>query len=242
VRRLLIALAAVAPLLMFTGAAADWTTYHLNNTRQGDDTTDQAIAGTAGWTSPALDGQLYGQPLIVGNQVVVATENDTVYSLSATTGQVQWFKHIGPPRTDNFPCGDIMPLGITGTPVIDAGNIYVVAEIQDTPTAFEFDLITLTLAGTITRQVNIDPGNRSGINFDANYQQQRGALTIAGGEVYATLGGLAGDCTNPDDATDGYRGYVMSYPETGSGTVQWWASAADNSTDLEAGAWAAGGA
>ncbi len=134
-----------------------------------------------------------------------------------------------------------MPLGITGTPVIDAGNIYVVAEIQDSPTHFEFDLVTLTLAGTITRQVNIDPGNRSGINFDANYQQQRGALTIAGGEVYATLGGLAGDCTNPDNATDGYRGYVMSYPETGSGTVQWWTSAADSSTDMEAGAWAAGG-
>ena len=242
VRRFPIILAAVAPLLALTQAAADWTTYHGNNTRQGDDTTDQALAGTAPWTSPALDGQLYGQPLIVGNQVVVATENDTVYSLNATTGQVQWTKHIGTPRTANFPCGDIMPLGITGTPVIDAGNIYVVAEIQDSPTHFEFDLVTLTLAGAVTRQVNIDPGNRSGINFDANYQQQRGALTVAGGEVYATLGGLAGDCTNPNNATDGYRGYVMSYPETGSGTVQWWASAADNSTDMEAGVWAAGGA
>ena len=49
------------------------------------------------------------------------------------------------PRTDNFPCGDIMPLGITGTPAIDAGNIYVVAEIEDSPTHFEFDLVTLTL-------------------------------------------------------------------------------------------------
>ena len=241
-RRFLIILAALAPVLSFSQASADWTTYHGNNTRQGDDTTDQALAGTAPWTSQALDGDLYGQPLIVGNQVIVATENDTVYSLNATTGAKQWSTSIGTPRTDNFPCGDIMPLGITGTPAIDAGNIYVVAEIEDSPTHFEFDLVTLTLAGAITRQINIDPGNRSGINFDANYQQQRGALTVAGGQVYATLGGLAGDCTNPDNATDGYRGYVMSYPETGSGTVQWWASAADNSTDMEAGAWAAGGA
>ena len=127
--------------------------------------------------------------------------------------------------------------------MIDAGSVFVVAEIQDTPTAFEFDLVTLSLStGAITRRVNINPGNRGGINFDANYQQQRGALMIAAGEVYATLGGLAGDCTNPGNSTDGYRGYVIAYPETGTGSVQWWSSASVGSTDMEAGAWAAGGA
>jgi hypothetical protein len=247
VRRLIIALAVLGPLLTSTQVAADWPTYHGNNTRQGDDTTDHAVSGTVGWTSAGLDGQLYGQPVIVGNQLIVATENDTVYSLSATTGAVVWTKHVptptAVPRTDNFPCGDINPLGITGTPVVDAGNIYVLAEVETTPTTFQFDLVTLTLStGAITRVVNMNPGNRSGINFDANYQQQRGALTVAGGEVYATLGGLAGDCTNGGDPTDGYRGYVISYPETGSGTVQWWSSASLNSTDMEAGIWAAGGA
>jgi polyvinyl alcohol dehydrogenase (cytochrome) len=243
VRRLIIALAVIAPLLAATNAAADWPTYHGNNTRQGDDTTDQAVSGSAPWTSVALDGQLYGQPVIVGGQLVAATENDTVYSLNAATGHVVWSTHIGAPRTANFPCGDIDPLGITGTPVIDAGSVFVVAEIQDTPTTFEFDLVTLSLStGAITRRVNINPGNRGGINFDANYQQQRGALTIAGGEVYATLGGLAGDCTNPGNSSDGYRGYVIGYPETGTGSVRWWSSASVSSTDMEAGAWAAGGA
>ena len=245
VRRLIIALAVLVPLLTYTEVAADWPTYHGNNTRQGDDTTDQAVSGSAPWTSVALDGQLYGQPVIAGNQLVAATENNTVYSLNATTGGVVWTSHIpgASPRTDNFPCGDIDPLGITGTPVIDAGSVFVVAEVEDTPTTFEFDLVTLSLStGAITRRVNINPGNRGGINFDANYQQQRGALTIAGGQVYATLGGLAGDCTNPTNNTDGYRGYVITYPETGAGTVQWWASAALSPTDMEAGAWAAGGA
>jgi polyvinyl alcohol dehydrogenase (cytochrome) len=243
VRRLIIALAVIAPLLTATHAAADWPTYHGNNTRQGDDTTDQAVSGSAPWTSVALDGQLYGQPVIVGGQLVAATENDTVYSLNAATGHVVWSTHIGAPRTANFPCGDVDPLGITGTPVIDAGSVFVVAEIQDTPTTFEFDLVTLSLStGAITRRVNINPGNRGGINFDANYQQQRGALTIAGGEVYATLGGLAGDCTNPGNSSDGYRGYVIGYPETGTGSVRWWSSASVSSTDMEAGAWAAGGA
>ncbi len=243
VRRLIIALAVIAPLLTATRAAADWPTYHGDNTRQGNDTTDQAVSGSAPWTSVALDGQLYGQPVIVGGQLVVATENDTVYSLNATTGHVVWSTHIGAPRTANFPCGNIDPLGITGTPVIDAGSVFVVAEIQDTPTTFEFDLVTLSLStGAITRRVNINPGNRGGIVFDANYQQQRGALTIAAGEVYATLGGLAGDCTNPGNGSDGYRGYVIGYPETGTGSVQWWSSASLSSTDMEAGAWAAGGA
>jgi outer membrane protein assembly factor BamB len=244
VRRLIVVLALLAPLLTSTPAAADWPTYHGNNTRQGDDTTDQAVSGSAPWTSLALDGQLYGQPVVVGSQLVAATENNTVYALNATTGAVLWSKHIpGVPRTHNFPCGNIDPLGITGTPVIDAGSIFVVAEVEDTTTTFEFDLVTLSLStGAITRSVKINPGNRGGINFDANYQQQRGALTIAGGQVYATLGGLSGDCTNPNNNTDGYRGYVITYPETGAGTLQWWASATRTSTDMEAGAWAAGGA
>ena len=147
VRRLIIALAVLGPLLTYTQVAADWPTYHGNNTRQGDDTTDQAVSGTVGWTSAALDGQLYGQPVINGNQLIVATENDTVYSLNATTGAVVWTKHVptptAVPRTDNFPCGDITPLGITGTPVIDAGNVYVLAEVETTPTTFQFDLVTL---------------------------------------------------------------------------------------------------
>jgi IPT/TIG domain/PQQ-like domain len=243
VRRLIVTLAALAPLLTLMQASADWPTYHGNNTRQGDDTTDAALSGGPPWTSVPLDGQLYGQPVIVGSHVVVATENNTVYSLDSATGHVVWTAHIGAPRTDNFPCGNIMPLGITGTPVIDAGNVYVVAEIEDTHTQFEFDLVTLSLStGTIIRKVNINPGSTGGITFDANYQQQRGALTIAGGEVYTTLGGLAGDCTNQSDNTDGYRGYVIMYPETGTGSVKWWSSASLNPTDMEAGAWAAGGA
>jgi polyvinyl alcohol dehydrogenase (cytochrome) len=116
VRRLIITMAVLAPLLTYTQASADWPTYHGNNTRQGNDSTDQAVSGTAPWTSVSLDGQVYGQPVIVGNQLVVATENDTVYALNATTGVKVWSTHVGTPRTDNFPCGNINPLGITGTP------------------------------------------------------------------------------------------------------------------------------
>jgi glucose dehydrogenase len=39
------------------------------------------------WTSPTLDGQLYGEPLVLGDKVYVATENDTVYALSAASAR-----------------------------------------------------------------------------------------------------------------------------------------------------------
>src|SRR5215472_9561450 len=35
-------------------------------------------------------GQVYAQPLVVGNSVLVTTEANWVYSLNATTGAVQW--------------------------------------------------------------------------------------------------------------------------------------------------------
>ena len=49
------------------------------------------------WTSPTLDGELYGEPLVSNGRVYVATEDDTVYSLSAATGKVVWSTHVATP-------------------------------------------------------------------------------------------------------------------------------------------------
>src|ERR1035441_5927337 len=114
------------------GAGRNWTVYHH----------DPAGLGVAGpidlsrarrvWASPALDGQLYGEPLVIGSTVIVATENDTVYALSAKTGRVRWSTHVGTPvSSSSLPCGDIAPtLGITSTPVIDPARneVFVVAD------------------------------------------------------------------------------------------------------------------
>ncbi|WP_330351161.1 outer membrane protein assembly factor BamB family protein [Streptomyces sp. NBC_00582] len=45
--------------------------------------------------STAVDGQVYAQPLVVGNTVVVATENNKVYGLDSATGVVIWTKSLG---------------------------------------------------------------------------------------------------------------------------------------------------
>jgi outer membrane protein assembly factor BamB len=232
-RRLLLVLLAIAALAPSAAAAADWPTYHGDNTRQGNDTADPGLSSPVDeWTSVSLDGNVYGSPVIVGGQVIVATENDTVYSLDASTGTVQWSKHVGTPRTSNFPCGNIDPLGITGTPVVSGSNVFVAAEVQANSTTFHFDLFTLNLSdGTVTRTVTLDPPDS---RFSANVEQQRGALLVTNGRVFVPLGGLNGDCGS-------YHGYVLAYPVTGSGTLHWWADTEVDASNHEGGIWAAGG-
>src|SRR5271157_251847 len=110
---------------------AAWPTYGGDFARTGV----AAGVATAGplrvsWQAH-LDGAVYGQPLLVGTLVIAATENDSIYALDQSTGKVVWRTHVGTPvPLADLPCGDIDPLGITGTPVYDAGNglVYAVAE------------------------------------------------------------------------------------------------------------------
>src|SRR5438309_7271748 len=108
-----------------------WTTFHLDNQRSGNDTTEPAYTAAAPqWESPALDGKIYAEPLVLGGTVYVATMNDTVYALSATTGAVLWSNHVASPvPASSILCsGDGPVVGIVSTPVIDpaGGRIYAV--------------------------------------------------------------------------------------------------------------------
>ncbi|MBV8450864.1 MAG: hypothetical protein JOZ29_01140, partial [Deltaproteobacteria bacterium] len=88
-----------------------------------------------------VSGHVYAQPLLTpaaGHELLlVATENNIVDALDAGTGKLIWQRPLLPPvPLSRLPCGDIDPLGITGTPVIDQsrGAIY-------------FDSMALTSAG-----------------------------------------------------------------------------------------------
>jgi len=153
-----------------------------------------------------LDGAVYGQPLLIGGLVVAATENDTVYALNGSTGETVWKRHVGTPmpRSSLHGCGDIFPLGITGTPVYDQGNglVYAVAET----TGYQHVLFGLSVSnGTVRveRYIPTPDGQQA-------WDQQRPALALANGRVYATFGGLAGDC-GP------YIGSIVGVPVSGSG-------------------------
>src|SRR5215469_15854508 len=72
-----------------------------------------------------ISGNVYAQPLYIeggphGPMIIAVTESNNVYALNATTGAVIWQRtDIGPPVTSGLLCGNINPVGITGTPVVD---------------------------------------------------------------------------------------------------------------------------
>ena len=93
-------------------ASTDWPTYHRDYTRAGNDTATPAFSGISPqWTSIHLDNNawsddIYAEPLIVGSRVIVATQGNSVYSLDATTGAVQWSINVGTPaRSSDVGCG-----------------------------------------------------------------------------------------------------------------------------------------
>ncbi len=101
---------------------SDWPVYHHDGLGGGTDPAGTDLSpASAAWTSPPLDGQIFGEPLVEAGRVVVATENDTVYALSPDSGAVIWSTHVGTAvPSGDLPCTDISPsVGITGTPVID---------------------------------------------------------------------------------------------------------------------------
>jgi outer membrane protein assembly factor BamB len=168
---------------------------------------------------------VYGQPIVVGRTVIAATENDTVYGLDLATGRRVWQRHLGTPAPlSSLPCGNIDPLGITGTPAYDSatGSVFVVAET----TGGSHDLFALDPAtGAVRFSHNLDVTNR-----DRSAEQQRGALAVANGRVYVPFGGLFGDCGN-------YVGYIASVATSGKGAITHY----EVPTDREAGIWAASG-
>jgi outer membrane protein assembly factor BamB len=159
------------------------------------------------WTSPTLDGRLYGEPLVSDSDVYVATENNTVYALSSSTGSVVWSKHIADPvPASSLPCGDISPtVGITGTPVIDPSRneIFVVADelVRGTPAHILVGLSTTS--GAIELTQNVDPPGATPAAL-----LQRTGLTLDAGQVIFAMGGNYGDCST-------YRGRVGAVSETG---------------------------
>jgi polyvinyl alcohol dehydrogenase (cytochrome) len=205
--------------------ATDWTTYHRDAARTGVVPAGPAAGRLAIAWRRRLDGAVYGQPLVVGGTVVAATEGDSVYGLDRATGQVRWRARLGTPvPLGKLPCGDIDPLGITGTPVYDpaTGLVYAVAET----TGFRHVLAGIAVSdGAVRFRRNI-PTPDGQPRFD----QQRAALTLDQGRVYVAFGGLTGDC-GP------YRGSIVGIPASGRGTMVSYVQP----TARQSGVWEAGG-
>lgn len=183
--------------IVISGSAA-WTAYNHDAARSGVDPSSPPLGHVArAWTSPVLDGAVYAQPLVVGRSVIVATEGDTVYSLSEASGRIQWSRHLGTPLNGSaLPCGDINPSGITGTPVVDPAHGIVWAVTFSTPGRHTLWGLRLSSGAVVSHRIADPPGS------DPLVQQQRGALAFEGSTVYIPYGGLYGDCGD-------YHGWVV---------------------------------
>jgi outer membrane protein assembly factor BamB len=190
------------------GPGGDWPVYHHDVAGAGAVTSVTSVdTSRRAWTSPALDGHIYGEPLVSAGRVYVATENNTVYALSAGSGKVIWSAHLGTPvPASSLPCGDIDPtVGITGTPVIDRARkeIFVVADRLTGGRPAHYLIGLGTASGKVAMSARVDPAGS-----DPAAMLQRTGLTLDAGQVVFGFGGNFGDCPV-------YRGRVVAVPEQG---------------------------
>jgi outer membrane protein assembly factor BamB len=189
-----------------------------------------------------ISGNVYAQPLYIeggpsGPMIIAVTESNNVYALNATTGTVIWQVNLGPsvPLSDLF-CGNIDPVGITGTPVVDLASRSLFLDALINGTTKKHFIYSLNVD---TGEPNPNPGwpvdvnataNYNGMTFDSLIQEERGALALVNGRVYVSYSGYVGDCQN-------YHGWVVGVdindPING---VQAWAT-----TAVGGGVWGHGG-
>jgi hypothetical protein len=204
---------------------------------------DSAFAGAT------TQGPTFAQPLYLAGSgsspdlVIVATDQNHVYGFDAAKGgKAVWDKTLGTPlpksrlATLRQGCGNIDPLGITGTPVIDPDTrtIYLDAMIIESANAtaqhqvFALDADT----GNVKQGWPVDLNSTAvsgSTTFTSLAENQRGALALLDGRVIIPFGGHIGDCGV-------YHGWIVSISTTDPTKVSAWATRA-----IAGGMWAPSG-
>jgi hypothetical protein len=256
---LLLAATGVTGGLLASSSQADVVTASVNNLRNGWDPHETTGALTPGALSHGLgqlfaaqvDGQVYAQPVVVGHTVIVATEDDWVYSLDAVTGDVIWKKFLpglvnrkspGTPWPASAEdCTDLAPEnGVTGTPVYNPanGDVYMVSlEVPAGNSALHpaYYLHALNARTGVERPgwpvlIHGAPTNDPTRPFNSFTQLQRPGLLLLSGSVYAGFGSRC------DYAP--YDGYVVGVNITKRTQTMWTDEA--GLTSWDAGIWQSG--
>ena len=216
-------LAVRAPADTLTGAADTLRTGWYNN----EPGLSPVVVGGSSFGqlfSTAITGQVYAQPLVASNTLLVATETNDVYGIDPATGAIRWHRNYGVPwNPADIGCTDLTPsVGITGTPTIDptTQTAYFFAKTYASGSsgpgqyvAHAIDVLSGTERPGWPVVIGGDPTNAPGATFDATYQLQRPGLLIMNGVVYAAFGSL---CDTPP-----YRGYIVGINTGGVQTTMW---------------------
>jgi hypothetical protein len=188
------------------------------------------MAKDAGFAA-SFTGNTWASPLYLANgpggkgAFFAVTNANDVFALDETTGATVWMKNIGTaPGKSGQTCGDISPIGIISTPVIDAQarTIYLAGAIGNTTTITAHQIHALSVDDGSERAgwpIDVSTIPAGSVQFSASPQNQRSALSLVGGILYVAYGGHNGDCGN-------YRGWVV---------------AVNTATPTLRGAWATGG-
>jgi hypothetical protein len=185
-----------------------------------------------------ISGNVYAQPLYIeggpnGPMVIAVTESNNVYALDANNGSIIWQRNLGPAVTSGLPCGNINPLGISGTPAVDLASrsLFIDAMIDgQTKKHFVFSLDVDTGATNLGWPVDLNATASYNDNtFTSLVQNERGGLAIVNGIVYVSFSGHAGDCGT-------YHGWVVGIQINDPSVVMAWATDA-----IGGGIWGHGG-
>lgn len=231
-------------------ASADEPTVSQDTYRDGWDQSETAL-DPASVQSPdfgqqfatQLDGSVYAQPLVIGNTLVAATENDKVYGLDSATGAILWTDDFGPAwPAATIGCSDLTPnLGTTSTPVYDpaSGYVFLVTKRNDGADAMHphYYMQAVNPASGVEKPgfpvvIGGHPSNDANATFDPAYQGQRPGLLLLGGVVYV---GFGSHCDYGPD----FRGYIAGVSTSGAQTTLW---SDENGLGVKGGGiWAGGG-
>src|SRR5438876_4392239 len=186
-----------------------------------------------------ISGNVYAQPLYIENgpggaaMIIVVTESNNVSALNAITGAVIWQRNVGPPVSSGLPCGNITPLGITGTPVVDLASRSLLFDAMiDGATKKHFIYSLNVDTGAINPGWPVDVNARAtynGLTFTSLVQNERAALGLVNGIGYVPYSGHWGDCGT-------YHGWVVGVPINNPSSVGAWAT-----TAIGGGIWGHGG-
>ncbi len=200
---------------------ANITTWHVDTNRSGLNAAEQILTpanvtpATFGKLfSYAVDGYVYGEPLLMSNLTVngsthnvlyAATEHDSVYAFDADsygTGAPLWQTSLLKAGETPMTNGPIQPYqGVTSTPVIDAStNTMYVVSAQTVPGSnptFRLNALDITtgaqkFGGPVTIQASVAGTNEDAVNGVVSLTTacvQRAALLLANGNVYIGFGG-----------------------------------------------------
>jgi PQQ-like domain len=242
---------ALALMLVLAGPAAaagesgSVLTYHGSADRSGLFVVPGLTAARAqgthldGGFQAKLNGHLYAQPLFWrgdggAGMLIAATESNEVAALDAASGRQLWSRSLGQPvGRGALGCGNINPLGVTGTPVIDPATqaVYLNAAVGGERVRHLVFALSLKDGAPLPGwPVDVAQAlKQQGQSFNARDQNERGALTILNGRLYVPFGGHFGDCGD-------YHGWVLGISLANPREVVAWKTPARGG-----GIWAPGG-